>query len=128
MEFSPVKIASILFAIDSFISIFSVLPTLYYAFTQRHLPTVFGIKLLGGPFEALGIDGLIVTGLIFVTMSGLKILAAYWLWKPVMDGVVLGLILMGLSTIFWYGFALPYEFILSLAELVVLVLVWKSLI
>ena len=34
---------------------------------------------LGGPFERLGLDSLIVAGMLYVIVSGLKILAAYWL-------------------------------------------------
>ena len=29
---------------------------------------------------------------------------AYWLWQFRIDGAILGLILIGLSSIFWYGF------------------------
>jgi hypothetical protein len=43
------------------------------------------------------------------------------------DGAVLGLILLGLSPIFWYGFALPLGPLLGIAQLVLLMLVWRSL-
>jgi hypothetical protein len=36
---------------------------------------------MGGPFESLGIDALIVAGIIFVVVSGMRFLAAYWLWQ-----------------------------------------------
>lgn len=104
-----------------------MVPTLYYAFTYEALPTVGGIRLMGGPVESLGLDTLIVAGIVFVFVSALKILAAYWLWNLRRDGAVLGLILLGLSTIFWYGFALPLGPLLGLAELVLLMLVWKTL-
>jgi hypothetical protein len=75
----------------------------------------------------LGIDVLTVLGIIFVVVSATRILATYWLWHSRMDGAVLGLILLGLSTIFWYGFALPLGPLLGIAELVLLMLVWRSL-
>jgi hypothetical protein len=104
-----------------------VLPTLYYAFTRRELPQLAGIRLLSGPFEALGLNALLVAGLIYVVVSALKFLAAYWLWQGQRDGAVLELILLGLSAIFWYGFALPFGPLVGIPELVLLVLAWTSL-
>ncbi len=104
-----------------------VLPTLRYALTHRSLPTVVGIRALSGPFEALGIEALIVAGLIFVVVNSLKLLAAYWIWNLRPDGAVLQLILLAVSAIFWYGFALPFGPVLGLAQVVLLALVWKSL-
>jgi hypothetical protein len=118
---------TILFYFDAFAWSIGVVPTLYYAFTYEALPTVGGIRLMGGPFESLGLDTLIVAGIVFVFVSALKILAAYWLWNPRRDGAVLGLILLGLSTIFWYGFALPLGPLLGIAEVVLLIFVWKAL-
>ena len=118
---------TILFYFDAFAWSIGVVPTLYYAFTYEALPTVGGIRLMGGPFESLGLDTLIVSGIVFVFVSSLKILAAYWLWNLRRDGAVLGLILLGLSTIFWYGFALPLGPMLGIAEFVLLIFVWKAL-
>jgi hypothetical protein len=113
--------------IDAVGWIIGVIPTLVYALGHKNLPTLAGIRLLSGPFEALGIDALIVAGLVYVVVSALKILAAYWLWSSRLDGAVLALVLLGLSALFWYGFALPLGPILGVAELVLLLLVWKTL-
>ncbi len=121
-------VLSVVVYVDAFMWLVGVVPTLYYAFSQGHLPTFGGIRLLGGPFEKLGLEALIVTGIGYIIVSALKILAAYWLWNSRLDGAVLGLILLGLSTIFWYGFALPLGPLLGIAELVLLALVWKTLI
>ena len=118
---------SILVYFDAFAWLVGTVPTLYYAFTHRSLPTLAGIRLLSGPFEKLGLDGLIVAGLIFVVVSAFKILAAYWLWNSRLDGAVLELILLGLSVIFWYGFALPFGPVAGVPQVVLLVLVWGSL-
>ncbi len=127
MRTSLTTILTIAVCIDAFGWILGVVPTLYYAFTRRTLPTLAGIRLLGGPFEKLGLDGLIVAGIVFVVVSALKILAAYWLWNARLDGAVLELILLGLSTIFWYGFALPFGPILGITQVVLLVFVWGTL-
>ena len=105
-----------------------ILLPLYYAFTRRVLPTVGGIRLLdGGPFAKLEMDALLVVGLVFVIISGLKLMAAYWLWNSRLDGAALELILLALSAIFWYGFALPFGPPIGLAQVVLLVLVWSTL-
>ena len=117
---------TILIIIDALGWALGVLPTLQYALTHRKLPTVAGIRALSGPFEALGINTLIVAGLVFVAVSLLKLLAAYWTWNLRMDGPVLELILLGISAIFWYGFALPFGPIGGLAQIVVMALAWKD--
>ena len=119
---------SVVFFIDAVIWLIGMVPTLYYALTHKDLPSLPGIgRALGGPFESLGIDALIVAGLVYIVVSALKIMAAYWLWNSRMDGAVLGLILIGLSAIFWYGFGLPLGPVAGIAELVLLASVWKTL-
>lgn len=121
------KVLSIIVYIDAFIWLLGVIPTLYYTFTHRALPTLTGIRLLSGPFEKLGLDALIVAGIGYIIVSGLKILAAYWLWGGRADGAVLAMILLGLSAIFWYGFALPLGPLLGVIQVILLALTWKTL-
>jgi hypothetical protein len=127
MHTSLTTVLSVVVYIDAFGWLIGVIPTLYYAFTHRTLPTVGGIRLLGGPFETLGIEALIVAGIVYVVVSALKIMAAYWLWNSRKDGAVLELILLGLSTVFWYGFALPFGPPLGITQVVLLALVWRTL-
>ena len=84
-----------------------------------------GFKALSGPFEELGLNALIVAGIIFATISLLKLLAAYWTWNLKRDGLVLELILLAISAIFWYGFALPLGPLFGLPQVVLIVLEWK---
>jgi len=127
MHTSLTTVLSVVVYIDAFGWLIGVIPTLYYAFSHRTLPTVGGIRLLGGPFETLGIEALIVAGIVYVVVSALKIMAAYWLWNSRIDGAVLELILLGLSTVFWYGFALPFGPPLGITQVVLLALVWRTL-
>jgi hypothetical protein len=127
MQPSLVKILSIIVYIDAFMWLVGVVPTLYYAFVRGTLPTLGGIRLMGGPFEKLGIEVLIVAGIGYIIVSALKILAAYWLWNGRMDGAVLETILLGLSAIFWYGFALPLGPLLGVVQVILLALAWKLL-
>ena len=121
---SPLVTAlTILIVIEGIIGTLGVLPVLKYMLEQRALPTIFaGNRALGGPFEALGIDAMLVSGLVFVVLSGFRFLAAYWIWNLRMDGVVLELILLGLSFPFWYGFAVPFGPVLGLPVLILLIL------
>ena len=119
---------SIVVTVDACMWLVGMVPTLYYAFSQGRLPTFGGIRLLGGPFEKLGIEALIVAGIGYIIVSALKILAAHWLWNTKMDGAVLELILLGLSAIIWYGFALPLGPLLGIIQVGLLALAWRSLV
>lgn len=116
-----------LVVIEASISTIGVLPTLQYALAHKRLPTlVGGITALGGPFEALGMDALIVAGLIFVAISAQKFLAASWLWNLRMDGALLQIILLGVSAIFWYGFAVPYGPLLGIPQAILIAFAWRG--
>lgn len=116
-----------LVVIEALISTIGVLPTLQYAVAHKSLPTIAGgIKALSGPFEALGMDAFIVAGVIFVTIGALKFLAAYWLWNLRLDGALLQLILLGVSAIFWYGFAVPYGPLLGIPQAILIVFAWSG--
>jgi hypothetical protein len=122
-----VTVLTIVVVIDALGWAFGVLPVLKYALTHRNLPTVGGIRLLSGPIEALGIEAVIVTGIVFVVISGLKLLAAYWIWQMRLDGAILEIILLSLSAIFWYAFELPFGPLSGVVQAVLLALVWQNL-
>ena len=94
---------------EAFVSTVIVTAILRYAMVRRALPRPFGsFRALAGPFEALGLDPMIVAGLVFVSLSSIKFLAAWWLASNRLDGAALQLVLLGASSVFWYGFAVPY--------------------
>jgi hypothetical protein len=128
MNIQLIKILSIIVYFDAFMWIVGVIPTLYYALSNGRLPILAGIPLLAGPFEKLGLNNLIVAGIGYVMVSALKILAAYWLSASRMDGAVLEVILLGLSAIFWYGFALPLGPVFGVVQVVLLALTWNALV
>jgi hypothetical protein len=112
---------------DALAWLLGTLPTLAYALQRGELPVLMGIRLLSGPFERLGLPALIVAGLLYAAISALKLLAAYWLAQGRRDGVVLELVLLGLSAIFWYGFALPFGPLAGVPEFILLLLAWGRL-
>jgi hypothetical protein len=57
-------------------------------------------RALAGPFEALGMDAMIVLALLFSAINLLQILAGWWLWKSRRKGGILGISLLAMSTVF----------------------------
>lgn len=128
MRTARLKVLVLLVVLDALAGSVGELATLHYALTHDELPIVAGvIRALSGPFEALGIDALIAAALVFVLVSALKFLSAFWLWNVRVDGAVLQTILLGVSVIFWYGFALPHGPLLGIPQIVLIVLLWKDL-
>ena len=125
MRTARVRILAFLIVFDALAWGLGVLPTLHYALHHHELPMFAGFRALSGPFEELGLNALIVAGIIFATISLLKLLAAYWTWHLRRDGLVLELILLAISAIFWYGFALPLGPLFGLPQVVLIVLDWK---
>lgn len=76
---SLIAVLAFVVYVDAFMWLVGVIPTLYYAFNNRTLPTLAGIRLMGRPFERLGLDALIVAGIGYIIVSALKILAAHWI-------------------------------------------------
>ena len=70
---------------------------------------------------------MVAAGLLFVVVSGLKLLAAYWLWHARADGAVLELILLALSALFWYAFELPFGPLVGVPQAILIALAWTSL-
>jgi hypothetical protein len=109
--------------VEAAISTFIVLAVLRYAMARKALPRPFGsFRALAGPFEALGMDSFIVAGLVFVTLSSFKFFAAWLLASNRLDGAALQLVLLGASSVFWYGFAVPYGPVFGIPQVVLLVL------
>jgi len=105
------------------------IPNLFYIMRNHELRmTRFGFRGAEGPFShAFGADFVFVLGIIFIVVSFFKVLAAYWLWQGRLDGAVLLIVLLALSAIFWYGFALPFGPPFGVILIVLMVLVRKDL-
>ena len=126
MRTPGVRTLTVLMVFDALAWGFGVLPTLHYALRHQELPMFAGFRALSGPFEALGLNALIVAGLIYAAISLMKLLAAYWTWHLRRDGPVLELILLAISAIFWYGFALPIGPLVGLPQIVLIARTWKT--
>ena len=82
---------------------------------------------MAGPFEALGMDAMILLAVLFSVINLLYLLAGYWLWKSHRNGGILAISLLVLSAVFWWGFALPFGPVVGLLHLGLLATGWKSL-
>jgi len=101
-------------------------PTIVYVIRNRALPMIGPIRAMSGPFEALGLDAMILLALLFLVINLLHNLAGYWLWKSQRKGGILAISLLALSAIFWWGFALPIPPVLGLLLAGLLAAGWKS--
>jgi hypothetical protein len=92
------------------------------------MPMVGPIRAWSGPFEALGMDAMILLAVLWAAINLLQILAGYWLWKSRRKGEILGISLLAVSVVFWWGFGLPNPPVLGLLLAGLLAAGWKSLI
>jgi hypothetical protein len=109
-----------------------IAPTIVYTIRNRTLPIrtlpiVGPIRALSGPFEVLGMDAMILLAVLWVAINLLQILAGYWLWKSRRKGGILGISLLAVSAVFWWGFALPIPPVVGLLLAGLLAAGWKSL-
>ena len=105
--------------------------TIAYMIRNRALRVIdspFGqFRGMSGPFEALGMDAMILLAILFSTINLLYILAGYGLWKSQRKGGMLATSLLALSTVFWWGFALPFGLLVGPLLAGLLAVGWKSL-
>lgn len=119
---------AVILIVDAAVWSISAVSVVLHILRNHNLPMFLGFRSFGGPFsEALGVDMMVPLLLTFVIVNSLKVLAAYWLWQLRIEGAVLGLILIGVSSIYWYGFLIPGGPILGVAEVVLIILVWSRL-
>ena len=105
--------------------------TISYMIRNRALRVIdspFGqFRGMSGPFEALGMDAMILLAILFSTINLLYILAGHWLWKSRRKGSMLAISLLALSVVFWLGFALPFGLLVGPLLAGLLAVGWKSL-
>ncbi|MGE5263795.1 MAG: hypothetical protein ACM3S0_10455 [Acidobacteriota bacterium] len=99
----------------------------YRTLQVRSLPGMREFRGLAGPFEVLGIDGIILLALVFCAINVLFILAGYWLWQSDRRGGILAFSLLAVSAVFWWGFGLPFPPVAGLLLAGLLATGWKSL-
>lgn len=104
------------------------LPVSVYLLHYGHLPTMLGLfPMYGGPWDGLegGTFVALLMGFLAVT------LLAAWAAQSVLEGspvgATLGLAILPVEALFWFGFALPLPWLIGIARAALLYSAWKSL-
>jgi len=124
---TPIRWAAILFALTGLFGVTGVLATVIHLARYREHPLVVGIRGLAGPFDALGIDAVVVLGGLFVALSAIELLIAQLLWRSRKLGGVLALLLFPASLLLWVGFAVPFWLVAGPVRMVLLGRGWRTL-
>jgi hypothetical protein len=122
-----VRIAAVLFWVVPIAFALFAVPIAIRLLQGGELPRMFGFTAFGGPFERFGTQTLAVLLIAFALVCALEALAGLWLWNGQRAGGILGLALLPIDAIFWFGFALPIPPLNALVRTALLVLNWSSL-
>jgi hypothetical protein len=96
--------------------------------TGRGVPEAFGYPTYGGgPFEDYGIPTSTPLLLAYLLVCGLEVVAGRLLWDGRRSGAVLGLALVPVGAVFWWGFALPAGPVLALLRCGLIGYGWPAL-
>lgn len=103
-------------------------PVSVYLLQHGELPMFMDLfPMYGGPWDVIE-DRAFVTLLIAFFAVLLAAAWAAWLaWKGLRAGVVLGLALLPVEAVFWFGFALPVPWLFGAARVLLYALALRSL-
>lgn len=103
-------------------------PVSVYLLQHGELPMFMDLfRMYGGPWDVIE-DRAFVTLLIGFLVVLLAAAWVAWLaWKGLRAGVVLGLALLPVEAVFWFGFALPFPWLFGAARVLLYALAWRSL-
>jgi hypothetical protein len=92
------------------------------------VPTVMGFPAYGhGPFDRIGLPSSAPLVAAFLGVCVLEGVAGWLLWGGSRGGAILALGLIPVGAVFWWGFALPYAFLLQGLSAILMVVGWSSL-
>jgi hypothetical protein len=93
------------------------------------LPTSFDLGYPaygGGPFERHGPTTVPLVAA-FLVVAALDCMARWFLWGSHSWAAVLGLALVPVGAVFWWGFALPYPPLIALVRSLLILVGWRVL-
>lgn len=92
-------------------------------------PAIFmGFPTYGhGPFEQHGVHSSVLLVLFFAAVCALEVAAGIGLWGGQTSGAILALALLVPGAVFWWGFDLPYAWLLAGASTALILIGWRSL-
>jgi hypothetical protein len=81
--------------------------------------TFLGFPTYGkGPFQQRGIETTVALLVTFVVVCVAEVAVGWLLWQEMKVGAWVALALLPVELLFWFGFALPFGFVLGLARTV----------
>ena len=105
-----------------------VVPVSVYLLQHGELPMFMNLfPMYGGPWDVIE-DRAFVTllmGFLVVLLAAARV--AWLAWKGLKAGVVLGLALLPVEAVFWFGFALPFPWLFGAARVLLYALALRSL-
>ena len=125
---NQIRWASVMYLLTGLSQVIAVPFTVAHIAREREHPLVFpGVRGLAGPFDALGIDAVVMLGVLFIALGAIELLIAALLWRMRKLGAVLAFVLFLPGLFFWVGFALPGWLLVGPLRVVLVARGWKSL-
>ena len=124
-----VRTAAVLTWVNSAAFGIPAVPVSVYLLQNGNLPWFLDLfAMYGGPWSSSLDDGM-VAGLLmaFLIVNVFAAGAAWFVWKGSKFGVAGGLLLLPVEAVFWFGFALPFPWLIGAARAAFLALAWRAL-
>jgi hypothetical protein len=122
------RVAAVLFLLSGLGSVVAMPGNLHYIAAHRDYPlTFFGVRALVGPFDALGLDAVLVLGWLWVAMGSAEIVVGALVWRGRRLGRLLAYALFPPGLLFWSGFGVPLWMIVGPARIILLARGWAQL-
>src|SRR6185503_14283146 len=122
------RVASVLFWFTALGFGLPIIPGARYFLRHGTPMLLFGFPAYGGgPFERMGIKTSVGLLMLFLLVCIAEAAAGWLLWGGRRSCAVLGLSLLPLGAIFWYGFALPIPPLFAIARTILILVSWRAL-
>jgi hypothetical protein len=122
------RVAAVLFALDGIGFGIPCVVGIRSLATGHGVPLILGFPSYGGgPFERFGIQSTVPLLCAFLVVCILELVAAWLVWDGRTAGAILGIGLLPVGAVFWYGFALPFPPIFAVARTALTLWHWDRL-
>lgn len=102
-------------------------PVSVYLLQHGELPMFMDLfPMFGGPWDVVEEGAFVMLLMGFLAVVLAAVWAAWLAWKGLRAGVVLGLALLPVEAVFWFGFALPFPWLFGAARALLYALALRS--